>query len=57
MRSGDAQTVITESADEGADTIYATVDYTMADNAEALFIVGAATHATGSAGNDLIIAA
>ncbi|MEZ5744432.1 MAG: hypothetical protein R3D89_12105 [Sphingomonadaceae bacterium] len=41
---------VTESADEGFDTVYAYVDFALDDNTEVLVLRGAATSGTGGAG-------
>ena len=45
--------VVIENADEGNDTIYSTVNYTLPDNVETLFLEEGAPAAINGAGNDV----
>jgi Ca2+-binding RTX toxin-like protein len=47
-------TVIIENAGEGNDTVWTAVNYTLSDNVENMYLVGALT-GTGSAGNNFIM--
>jgi Ca2+-binding RTX toxin-like protein len=47
-------TIIVENAGEGNDTVWTQVNYTLADNIENMYLVGAIT-GTGGAGNNLIM--
>ena len=46
--------VVTEVADGGSDTVVATVDYTMPDHVEALYVNGSELTGTGSSGADTL---
>lgn len=47
--------VVTELAAEGYDEVYASVNVTLTDNIETLFLTGTAQYGTGNAGNNAII--
>jgi Ca2+-binding RTX toxin-like protein len=47
-------TIITENVDEGNDTVWTAVDYTLTPNVENLFLVGALT-GNGNEGNNFIV--
>ena len=44
----------TENANEGADTVYTTINYTASANIENLTLIGTAANGTGNAGNNII---
>jgi Ca2+-binding RTX toxin-like protein len=45
---------ITENANEGTDTVYTTINYTLSANIENLNLIGTAANGTGNAGNNII---
>ena len=45
---------ITENANEGTDTVYTTINYTLSANTENLNLIGTAANGTGNAGNNII---
>ncbi len=52
----DAGDQVLENSGEGNDTVFASVDYTMAENVENLFLTGAATHGSGNGQGNVIAA-
>ncbi|QSV53451.1 MAG: hypothetical protein HEP80_05730 [Dolichospermum sp. UKL201] len=46
---------ITENANEGTDTVYTTINYTLSANIENLNLIGTAANGTGNAVNNIII--